>query len=183
VGLVTALFSIAILLPQAARIEPAPARLPVLREVDAVELLELVRRTEARAVLVNVWATWCAPCRKEVPSLLRLREELHDRGLRLILVSADFPSDVDAVRAFLAGYGIDFVTYLKSGDDTEFVEGLERRWSGNLPASFVFDARGRLRHFWEGTAPYEAFRETVLDVIGPGAEPPEGESATVPEEP
>lgn len=172
------LLSIAICLPQATRLEPTPVRLPELREIDAVELLELVRRTEAGAVLVNVWATWCAPCRQEIPALLQLREELGDRGFRLILVSADFPSDVDAVRAFLAGYGVDFTTYLRVGDDMEFVDSLERRWSGNLPATFVFDERGRLRRFWEEPAPYERFRAEVLDVLGTAAGQPPGAPET-----
>ena len=185
-GVTGMLLSIAFCLPQATALEHSPTRLPELREIDAVEILEHVRRARARAVLVNVWATWCAPCRKEIPDLLRLRDELQDQGLQLVLVSADFPSDVDAVRTFLAGYGVDFTTYLRVGDDTEFVEWLERRWSGGLPASFVYDDRGRLRHFWEGTAGYEQFRKKVLDVIGtvPGPSgPPLEPPATTTENP
>ncbi len=158
-NLTTALLSIALVLPQAG---PTPE----LREIDAVELLELVRRAEASVVLVNVWATWCLPCHEELPALVRLREEWREGGFELILVSADFPSDVDDVREFLGRHGVDFRTYLKVGDDMVFVETLEPDWSGRLPASFVFDARGRLRDFWEGPASPELLRQKVVDVIG-----------------
>src|SRR4029077_6980450 len=61
----------------------------------AAEVLHAVRAPGARAVMVNVWATWCLPCREEMPDILRMRRAYAGRGLRLILVSGDFSSDGD----------------------------------------------------------------------------------------
>lgn len=139
--------------------------LPALIEADVERVLDEVRSTGAEVVLVNVWATWCAPCIEEMPDLLRLREEYGDRGLRLILVSADFESAREQVRQRLKSLGVEFETFRRTGKDMEFINGLDERWSGALPASFIFDGEGRLRHFKQGKGTYEEFEKLILKVM------------------
>jgi thiol-disulfide isomerase/thioredoxin len=160
----------------ASRIPPAgaAAQPPEVRPVAASELRALVREPGARAVLVNIWATWCMPCREEFPGLLRLRREHGGRGLRLLLVSGDFDSEMAAVQEFLAEQGVDFPTYIKAGKDMEFIDGLERRWSGALPATFLYDGGGTLRYFWENKASYETLEQRVLEVMNAGGAGPDG---------
>src|SRR6266567_2193287 len=67
----------------------APGAGPLLA-ADAARVLGAVREPGARAVLVNVWATWCQPCREEFPELMRVARENRPRGLRLLFVSDDF---------------------------------------------------------------------------------------------
>ena len=141
-----------------------------LERVDGEQVLKVVRESGAPAVLVNVWATWCIPCREEFPDLIRLYRQYRDRGFRLILISADFASEEDDARAFLAEHGVDFPSYLKVGDDMEFINTLDERWTGALPASFIYDVRGNLQHFWEGKASYEQMKESVLEVLRASAE-------------
>jgi thiol-disulfide isomerase/thioredoxin len=99
---------------------------------------------------VNVWATFCEPCREEMPALLRVFRARQARGLRLVLVSADDEGGRGEAQRVLAGMGVDFPTYLKTGDDMAFINGLDPRWTGALPASFLFDGEGQLRQFWPG---------------------------------
>ena len=137
----------------------ARAAKPQLIAADAQRILAEARRPGASATVVNVWASWCQPCVAEMPDLLRLEREYRAQGLRVILVSADFDSIAPA--AFLAERGVDFDTYLKSGDDMTFINTLDRRWSGALPATFVFDAGGAQSAFWEGRADFEKFESAV----------------------
>lgn len=141
----------------------AAATGPELRAVSTDALLREVRGSGARATLLNVWATWCQPCRAEFPELLRVERDYRDRGLRLVLVSTDF--DPVAPRAFLAERGVDFASFYKEDDDQRFIDGLSPQWSGALPATFVYDAGGRLVRFWEGRAAYSAFEEAVLEAL------------------
>ena len=138
---------------------PAPAELP--------EILIAVRSPGARAVLVNVWATWCEPCREEMPDLIRFYRDHREEGLRLVLVSADDEENRAEVARVLAGAGLpaDALSFIKRGDDMKFINGLDRHWSGALPASFLFDGRGRKRRTWGGPVTYHALERGTAGLL------------------
>jgi thiol-disulfide isomerase/thioredoxin len=131
-------------------VAPTPAELP--------EILTAVRAPGARAVLVNVWATWCDPCRQEMPDLIRFSRDHREDGLRLVLVSADDEENRGEVARVLAEAGLpaDTLSFIKRGDDMKFIDGLDHHWSGALPASFLFDRRGRKRRTWLGPVSYHS---------------------------
>lgn len=127
---------------------PVQAAPPVVAELPAI--LTAVRAPGAKAVLVNVWATWCDPCRDELPEVARFYRDHRAQGLRLVLVSADDEDNGAEVARVLAAAGIpaDTPSFIKHGDDMAFINGLERSWSGALPASFLFDGGGHQHHWW-----------------------------------
>jgi len=164
-ALAIALTAASAALPSIAAAAPAPNPGGELVPATASQVLEAVRAPGARAVLVNVWATWCLPCRAEMPDLLRLRRTYADRGLRVILVSGDFSSDAPDAAAFLHEQGVDFPTYIKKGGDMEFINAFDPQWSGTLPASFIYDGQGHLRFALHGAGSYEQFEEKVRSVL------------------
>ena len=133
--------------------------------VDGAGLATAVAAPGAKATLVNVWASWCIPCREEFPDLVKLAREWETRGFRIVFVSADFPEDVPQAKMFLAEQGVGFRTYLKTGDDMQFIDTLDSRWSGVLPGSFLYDSTGRLVRFWEGKASEDSLRARILPVL------------------
>ena len=135
---------------------------PPLSSASFEEVLGAVRQPGARAVVLNVWATWCGPCREEFPDLIRMERDYRDRGLRMVLVSADFEDQQEEARQFLADQGVGFASFIKTGDDMAFIEALDPRWTGALPATFVYDGRGTLRHFQEGRTHYAALETLVV---------------------
>ena len=146
--------------PSTSSVSPAP-----LVTASPAALLAAIRAPGAAAVLVNVWATWCVPCREEMPDLLRLRRAYAERGLRVILVCGDFDSERAQAEAFLRELGVDFPTYFKVGDDTQFIDALDPAWTGALPATFIYDAKGERRYSLFGKTSYPMFEENVKSVL------------------
>jgi len=136
-----------------------------LRGADVKSILAEIKKPGAKAVLVNVWATWCEPCREEMPSLLKFFREHRAEGLRLVLLSVDDEANRDQVVAFLASQGVDFPTWIKRGDDGTLMRALDPEWSGNIPASFLFDGRGKAQQRSYGPVNDEALREVWDRVV------------------
>ena len=137
-----------------------------LTPVTAADILKSVRSSGASVVLVNLWATWCDPCREEFPDLVRLERKYRSRGLRVLFVSADDRDDAAAVQSFLSDQGVDFPTYLKAEKDQPFIDRLEKRWTGALPATLLFDGKGRQRGFWEGPVKVRELEEEIVKLLG-----------------
>ena len=136
------------------------ARLPPVDTINHVQLLEMVRRDSGKVHLINVWATWCKPCREEIPTLLRLRRELRKRGFALTLVSADDVEITDGkVKPMLRQFGVEFQTYIMQDvNDEAFIRGMSPDWSGALPTSFIYDKHGALVDMIVGEKKYEQFK-------------------------
>lgn len=130
-------------------------------EVSGEKLLERIRSSGDRAVIVNAWASWCGPCRREMPMLLALEANLAPRGIGMMLVSVDEPSSRGAAVAFLEQHGAALPSYIAERPLGPFKAALNPSWPGMLPASFLFDASGKLRYFWGG----EAFEHEILAVV------------------
>ena len=147
----------------------AAASKPVLTPADAAAVRKAIAAPGAKAVLVNIWATWCGPCRDEFPDVLKVRKELEAQGLRVILVSADFDDGKADAVAFLTEMGVDFPSFIKTGNDEAFMTGLAKEWSGMLPATLVYDGKGALRDLREGKQSYATFRGMVEKVLKDGS--------------
>ena len=98
---------------------------------------------QGKPIIVNFWATWCPPCRAEMPSMQRAWEELADEGILLIAVNVG--EDAETVRAFRDEVGVEFPLPLDT--ETEIAP----RWPmRGLPTTFVVDPAGRIVYKAEG---------------------------------
>ncbi len=129
-----------------------PPILPVLPDgmhyVGGPELVERIRKTKAKGVVVNVWASWCGPCRVEVPMLQKLHADLGKEQLEFLFVSVDAPDKATAAAEFIEQQRLPRPGYLAKPPLGEFKEAMTPRWRGSLPATFLFDPDGKLRYWW-----------------------------------
>ena len=139
----------------------------LLKDVTGTELQQVINKYKGqKAVLVNIWATWCAPCVEEFPELVRLQRNYPER-LQVIFVSGDFDESREKALAFLKEQKVDWTTYFKVGDDQEFIEALSDQWTGALPFTKVIGINGELVNSWEQSADYEKFERHIKMAINP----------------
>jgi peroxiredoxin len=108
-----------------------------------------LRALRGRVVVINVWATWCGPCRQEMPALDAIYRRTHERGLDMIGLSADKPRDQAKVRRVMAAF-----SYPAATADQTRASGLTP--SPSLPVTYVVDTAGRIRAILSGGPPLTA---------------------------
>lgn len=125
--------------------DPAPAFTAISLETGSPLSLTDYR---GKTLLVNLWATWCHPCKTETPYLQSVYERYQDRGLRLLGVSVDRRADHDAVIEFVEEFG---VTYDIALDPDALSRDLFR--ARGLPTSVLIDREGAVAFSWIGPIP------------------------------
>lgn len=143
---------------------PAPAPPPETHEGFAgitADRLRARARSFEHGALVNVWASWCGSCKKELPMLTQIVEAYSEHGLGLVTVTADQPESLRKARELLESAAVKGEHYYLSGRVSVFKRTLDPRWKGAVPATFLVDGTGKVRYFWNGPVLADEIREVV----------------------
>lgn len=120
-----------------------------------------------KVLLVNLWATWCGPCRSEIPALVRMQEKHGEQGLEVIGLNTD-EEDQGLINEFAAELKINYpIAY---GDTKLQSNMLKISKFPGIPQSFLIDRDGRLRGVFRGANPADIrkMEEIVAKVVGEG---------------
>jgi len=142
------------------------AAAPKLAPVDETSYAKLLADHRGKVVMVDFWATYCVPCRAEMPQLVAMHAKLRDKGLQLITVSADEPEKQAEAEKFLAQRGATAPAYIKNAkDDDKFINLVDPKWSGALPALFLYDRTGRKVKMFVGETPMKELEAAVSKLL------------------
>ena len=96
---------------------------------------------QGEILIINHWATWCEPCRREIPMFMAIRDQYREQGVELIGIAHD---DEEAVRRYVDSMGMDYPQLLAGlGQGQKWLAQLGS--NGSLPLTLVFDREGNLR--------------------------------------
>ncbi len=117
-----------------------------VREIDSNELEALCYNTDDSTYVVNFWATWCSPCVKEIGYFEDLHRQAAGSGMKVILVSLDFPNTIERrVIPFLKEKDITAeVVLINDLDYNAWIERIDPDWSGAIPATLIYNEENRL---------------------------------------
>jgi thiol-disulfide isomerase/thioredoxin len=138
-----------------------------IRSISAIEFNALLDEARGEVVLINLWATWCAPCLREIPELMRLRENYQDKGFRLIAIAMDDPRDLEThVLPFREQRFPDWDTFQRAEVEMDtFVSVVDPAWNEVLPTSYLIDRTGDVVKVMFGGKSYEDFEAALLEIL------------------
>ncbi len=137
-----------------------------LTPVDDAGYTKLVASHKGKVVMMDFWATWCKPCRAEMPELVKLSQKLRARGFELVTISADEPAQEAAALKVLKEDGVTGTTYLKKvPDDDKFSDSIDPKWGGALPALFLYDRTGKKVKSFIGETPIKDLEAAIEKLL------------------
>jgi thiol-disulfide isomerase/thioredoxin len=108
--------------------------------ITAPATMKSLSNYRGEVVLLNIWATWCGPCRIEMPAIERLHQELGAKGLKIVAVSVDNAGEEAKIREFVQEFKLNFeVLHDASGS----IQGIYR--TTGVPETFIIDREGVVR--------------------------------------
>jgi thiol-disulfide isomerase/thioredoxin len=122
------------------------AELPVaLEEIDVQGIKELVKNTSNKLRLINIWATWCGPCKIEFPDFVIIDRMYRGRPFELITISADKMDRKAEVLDFLKSQEASNKNYIFNGGDVyQMIEAVDPEWQGALPYTMLIEPGGKI---------------------------------------
>ena len=148
-------------------VRPKPLDLPDLAFEGPDGTKKTLSDLKGKVLLLNIWATWCVPCRQEFPDLVHLERAYRGRGLAVLGISTDLSKDLPAVETFLAATKPGFPNYRKKsgGDDQDFIESVDSKWGGELPFSVLYGRDGKKAEVFSGKQTYADFEKAVVKLL------------------
>lgn len=130
------------------------------------EMQERLNKGGDTTFVVNFWATWCAPCVKELPYFQEIHEKYASSGVKVLLISLDARHSLEKkVKPFVGRTGItaDFFL-LDESNQQEYIDKINSSWSGALPATLIVNTRRGRKNFLEGELTYPELESALQGV-------------------
>ncbi|QYM79389.1 TlpA family protein disulfide reductase [Horticoccus luteus] len=128
-----------------------------LKDVDGHEVTSA--QFKGKVVVVDFWATWCGPCRKEIPGYIALQKKYGDKGLAIIGVSLD-QAGPGVVKKFVADNKVNYTIVMGSDEVVAAFGGVE-----GIPTTFLIDRDGRIRDRKVGTEETASYEKKIAAVL------------------
>jgi len=128
-------------------------------------LQQLIQSEKEHIQVINFWATWCAPCIKEIPLFEKINVDRKDVHVRLVSLDMDLDPDPEKVRKFVIRKKIKSeVLILDEKNPNQWIDKLDKSWSGALPATLVINNKSGKRKFVERELHEGEIEKLILDV-------------------
>ncbi|MFA6469548.1 MAG: TlpA disulfide reductase family protein [Bacteroidota bacterium] len=135
--------------------------------IDAHGFDSLRTNRNGRVLVLNIWATWCAPCKEEFPDLITLAKDFKMMNIDFAAISVDFPDEVNSkILPFLTPLAVPFPVFVSDFPSAEqFINTVDQSWSGAIPATIIYSPEGTQKVFLKGKQNYAQFKKAVEDVL------------------
>ncbi len=131
--------------------------------IKAADLEQILKNKEDKLSVINFWASWCAPCVKELPHFEKISKEYERNEVTFFLISLDFPSEIEGkLIPFLKKNKITHeVAVMTDTDYNLWIDTVDPGWQGNIPATLVINNAKKIRSFHPEELDEKQLRELI----------------------
>lgn len=139
------------------------------KEVDLMEsstedIKKLIKNDNDKLRLINVWATWCAPCRLEYPEFVTIQRMFGARDFEFVSISADKLSKKDNALDFLKSANSALENHIVTNDDKyALIEAVDPDWNGALPYTMLIEPGGNIVWKFQGEVDFPELKKTIVE--------------------
>jgi len=125
------------------------AKAQEIRIIKFPELQGIIQSKSNAIQVINFWATWCAPCVKELPLFEKLNAE-NNESIKITLISLDFADKLERVKSFVDRKSMKSnIVLLDEVDYNQWIDKVDKHWGGAIPATLVINPQNGKRKFVE----------------------------------
>ncbi len=137
-----------------------------IKKVKITDVQQMID-TSTVPLIVNMWATWCGPCVREIPWFESITAKYKDSKVRILLVSMDFPEDYPIqLKAFVKDKGYTSqVVWLDETNADKFCPVIDSTWGGAIPVSLFINNKKQYRQFFNHQLPEARFELELKKLI------------------
>ncbi len=131
------------------------------------QLKPFLEKEDEKTYVINFWATWCAPCVKELPYFEKINKQYSNKNVEVLLVSLDFPKQVEKkLIPFIQRKKIaSKVVHFDDVNENYWIQAIDKSWSGALPATIIYNKNKR--KFYEQSFDYETLENELKTFLNP----------------
>jgi len=134
---------------------------PLFKLKDLEDKVRDIKEWDGQVLMVNFWATWCPPCRKEIPAFIQLQENYADKGFKIIGVALD---EKQAVIDFTDPMGVNYPVLMAENEGIALSKAYGNRL-GVLPFTVIIDRKGNIIHRVRSELNYEQVEAMIKPLI------------------
>ena len=136
-----------------------------VKSLNYNELKPFLEKKDDKTYIVNFWATWCAPCVKELPYFEKIKQNYNSKNVEVLLVSLDFPKQVEKkLIPFINRKQLKSEVVLLNDDNENFwIPEIDKNWSGAIPATLIYNKYKR--KFFEKSFDYESLENELTTFL------------------
>jgi thiol-disulfide isomerase/thioredoxin len=138
-----------------------------ITKINVTDLENILKSRDNKLYVVNLWATWCAPCVKEIPAFEKIAKEIDRSKVSFVMISLDFPSQIETnLKPFLKKNKTSLdVSVMMDTDYNSWIDKVDPTWEGNIPSTLFFNNSKKTRYFHSGELSESELRKLIDQFI------------------